>query len=726
MLDLKKVEKLGDLFQNEKEFNHIIKSILEDLKILIGSNPKYKKIDFVFNNVEKADIFDLFSIGVKRKIGKDKISIFFDSNYKKYHPFIVLRELYNLFVPKEIRKSESVQLIINQIIMTQLSSFKHLNEWKRVIRGNLKQSDAITTGYNDLIGYDRLEKFFNIAQQDSSKNLVKLFFNYLHKSKSLFKKDRIYLIALFLDEFKNFSSDSINSEDLVDTINCIIDIFYNVQQFESILKYKDLFQEYKDKRLLTTNLSLRRFEKNLNWIKSNSMIAPSYQLQYKSINLQVILIFISFNSVLSKDKILEALKGFPFFITPKYFYNGFGLDLCGYVVLPKYYIRDLLDLVKKLEDYNYITDFRYFEILNQKHCVNLNYFREFAQNQRIMEIKSQHYEIDYEIQFESDYGGNLTERKLELLDFLILDRIRSFSYFSFGFDKRAKTLGTLKSDLTNEIITQRAIIKELKDTLQKFYESTDLKNHLIKLLEENRKTGFFHIKKIIENYNYAINIVEVFITNNPEISSISKLNEVLTNKNYYFTLNDRVVLKLKYIEREIIQNLFLQLFFSSKTQYYQLKSGFANFNELFNSFYNLKIYNLNTIKSVILNEEIINNLFDVKEKRLKEAYEKFKSYKISGKLINEKIRKYLSYTPPLIKPLVINTIITDQYVHSFLEIILLDSKENRKKLDTLKVYFPRFIIFEICNLSNDQKYVMAEISVPYLSSREKELFMSFF
>ena len=725
MLNLKKIEDLEDLILNERDFNLTINQILGDLtKQLVDASPKYNKIEFSFGQVENTNIFDPFSIGVNRKIEKDKISILVDKDHIKFISFIVLREMYNLFVPREIKKSESIQLIINQIIMTQLSSFKNINDWRKIIRGNLKQYDLLVTGFNYLIGYDRLEKFFRLSQKDSSKNMIKFFFNYLHRSKSLFKENRVYILNLFLNEFKNFKSESMDSEEMVESIKCIVDIFYKIQEFESILKFKEIFQQLKEEKILTTSLSLRRFEKNLNWINSNSMIAPTYQLQYKSINLYPISIFFEFNPLLSKVKIIEILKELPFFMTPKFFYNGFGLDIYGYMILPKYYLNDFLELIKKLENYNYIINYSCLDICNQVHCVNLNYFRDYAQNQRIIDNNYQKYEKGYEIQFKTDYGGKLTERKLELLDFLIFDLIRFFSYFSFGFEKRAKTLRTLKSDLMNEIISQHAIIKELKDSLQLFQKSNDLRNRLIRLIDKNRIEGFFFVKRKIENYVDSLKILEVFISTNPEINTISKFNVALNTKFNQFTINERKILKLNYIERSIIQNL-VPSFFKSKGLYLQAKSVYTNFSKIFNSFYNLKIFNLNTIKDVILNQELIETMLEVKDNRLKEVYEKFKLYKMSGKLIDEKIRKFLSYKPPIIKPLLINTIITDQYVHNYLEIIIIESKESRMKLNSLKLFFPRFIILEVNDFFRKNKYLLVEISVPYLNSKEKGVFLSF-
>lgn len=659
---------------------------------------------------------------MNRKIEDGKVKIILDKEYRKFVPFILLRELFNLFIPREIEKSESIQLIINQIIITYLSHFKNQHDWRKLIRGNLKQYHSIVTGFNYLISYDRLEKFFQMSQLDDSLNIVKFFFNYLQKTKF---ENHSRIINIFLYKILEFEFKPESNEEMVETLRCLIFIFYNQQIFENIHIFKELFQDFKEKKLLITSLSLRKFEKQLNWIHHHSMIAPSYQLEYKAINLLVISLFMEFNHSLNKEKIIESLKGLPFFNTPKYYYDGFGLSIYGYMVLPKYYLSDFLTLLQKLKSTNYITDFSCLDICHGEHLINLNYFRDSIRNRKFIDVKAQKYKKDYEIKFETNYGNVLTERKLELLDFLIFDRLRSFSYFSFGFEKRAKTLRALKSDLLNDIITQRAIIKELKETLQLFHSSTNLKNRLFQIIEKNRKDGFFYIKKKIENYNKAIEIVESFIKRNVEIRSFSKFKEEFKKKINEFDLFEKKILKLKYIERNVIQEL-IPFFFRAKEIYLQSKNDFIKFTKLFNSFYNLKIFDLNAIKSVILKEEILESLFESKEKKLKADYEKFKLYRVTGNLVDEKIRKYLSYKPQLIKPIVINTITADKYVHQFLEINLIESKETRLKLGEFKFFFPRTIILETKDFYNEKKYLLVELSVPYLSNKEKKALLSYF
>jgi len=722
MLDLKKIENLGDLIQNSEEFNQKIKIILEELKNHIELQPNYDKIEFLFNEIGKSEINETFSIGINRKIENEKVTILIEKEFKKFVPFIVLRELFNLFIPKDIVKSESIQLIINQIIMTYLSRLKNQPDWRELIRSNLKQYHSVVTGFNYLVGYDRLEKFFQISQSDNSLNTLKMFFKYLHETKL---ENQSNIINLILDKIIELSFKPENNEEMVETLRCLIFIFYNEQLFDSILKFKDLFQEFKDKKFLATSLSLRKFEKQLKWIHHHSMVAPSYQLEYKSINLHVISVFIEFNHSLSKEKINEVLKGLPFLNTPKYYYDGFGLDIYCYIILPKCYLSDFLELLQKLKNKNYVNNFSCLEINHTDHLVNLNYFLELNQNWRFIEINTPKYKTKYEIQFETNYGNELTERKLELIDFLIFDRLRSFSYFGFGFEKRAKTLGALKSDLLNDIITQRAIIKELKETLNLFHSSTKLKKKLLQLIENNGKNGFFHIKKMIENYNMAVKIIELFINDNLEMHSYSEFKEELKKKINNFDLIEKKVLKLKYIEREVIEQL-IPLFFRSKEIYLELKKEFNNFAKLFNSFYNLKVFDLNALKRILLNKEMIETLYITKEKKLKADYEKFKLYRITGSLINEKIRKYLTYKPQLIKPIILNTITVDKYVHYFFEIIIINSKEARLKLEGFKNYFPRSIILETKDFFSEEKYLLVELSVPYLSNKEKKEFLSYF
>ena len=73
------------------------------------------------------------------------------------------------------------------------------------------------------------------------------------------------------------------NDDTIETIRCITEIFYKVKNFRYLLNYRQLFKEFKENGKIITALSLRRFVKNMNWIKNYSFIAPSYKLIWNTI-----------------------------------------------------------------------------------------------------------------------------------------------------------------------------------------------------------------------------------------------------------------------------------------------------------------------------------------------------------------------------------------------------------------------------------------------------------
>ena len=105
------------------------------------------------------------------------------------------------------------------------------------------------------------------------------------------------------------------NEEIVETIRCLIKIFYKEKYYKNLLSYKQYFQEFKENRELLTDLSLRKFTLNMSWIKNYSYIAPSYQLNWNAIKIAIIPLILRFNPILNKTTIFKVIESFPFFIS---------------------------------------------------------------------------------------------------------------------------------------------------------------------------------------------------------------------------------------------------------------------------------------------------------------------------------------------------------------------------------------------------------------------------
>lgn len=709
-----------------KSIDTIFFDILNEIKLNLELAPYYKKIKIRIFKTYKPNYLKekhIFKIGVNKEVQNKILIIKFNENYKKFIKFILLREIYNLFVPEELKSYKTVQIVINQIIMINLSKDPNLNQWREFIRGNLDYSDHLSKGFDQLSDIDRLEGYFRLQNMEHPHNPIKFFFHYLSKNISLISDNIVNINDLFLNEFMNYISKSMVNEEIVETIRCLIYIFYKVKRYKDLLSYKKYFNEFKEKGVLLTELSLRKFTGNMNWINKYSYIAPSYQLNWNAVNICVIVIFLRFNPIIKRDKIFKIVDNLPFFISPKISYNSFALDLCGYAVLPKVYLNDFVNFIKRLRNFNYIISYHCLLRTYQNHLINLNYFRENSQNKAVINPNHKTYKKNCEIEFIVNFGELFYRKELSILDYLVIDRIRHFNVSGFGFERGTEILNVLKLDLLNEIINQRTLIKNLKNILNSFYVDNDLKTEFLQFIDIYKKCGFFYLRKILEDYLIIISILEKIIIDDQYIKDFTKFHNFIKKQYESHQIEDNILLNNSILIKSIFREI-VSLHSNSKDLFKKNVEKYKKFSKLIEASYSLKLFNLDVIIEIVSNQNLINSIYKVKEKKLKILYEKIKLYKIKTQDIDKIFDELLNNEPPIISPLLINTIITKEYVKDYLQLILTNSEETRKMLNIIKKFFPRILINKTRDLISNKNCYYIEIYTPYLNNREKKLFFS--
>ncbi len=728
MLKLPDLKFLENLSAEEliKDLEVIVQDFFKEIQLFLDINPFHEKIKFILNkNLDTNSLKgkDIFSIGVNRYIDSNVVVIEFFESYIKFLPFIILREIYNLFLPKELKSYEFVQIIINQIILSDLNKSKHLNEWKSIIRENLEQTDLLTKGVNRLFAFDRLERFFKLYHQQIPNNPTQFFFKYLRRNISLisdrmktFNEEDIH--DVFFNEYTNYLSRSMNKDEIVESIRCIIYIFYKVKKYKDFLSYRKFFQNLKEIGGMDTKLSLRKLFSNINWIRRYSYISPSYQLNWNTLDVCVIAIFLSFNPKLRRTDIFKVIEESPFFISPKISYNSFNCELSGYVILPRPYLEDFTEFIRKMKSSNFIIKSYCLLRLSQNHLLNLNYFREYAQKYRIINPNHKTYNKRYEIEFQMDFGNITSSFELSLLDFLILDRIRMFSVTGFGFERNTETLATIKSDLVDEVITQQTLLTNLKKILNKFYVSENLQLQFFQFLKENVDFGFFSIKEILDEYLAILNLMDRVLAKNPKIKTLTDFHKTFKKLNQLNLVEENIRIKNTNLIDTVLNDIF-SIYFESKEKYREEVEKFKNFYDLMNVFYNLKVFNLKDIKKIITDKNLVGKIYSKKEEKLEKYYEKIKLYQITSQEINNILDKLLNNEPPVIKPLLINTVMVKEYVNDFLQLFLANSQKTQRDITQIKKIFPRILVNYTKDLISNNSLIYVEISTPYLTKKEK-------
>jgi len=700
----------------------ITRTLFNGIKSDLGLTPNIPSIKFLFIKEISPQITsppDIFSIGVKKYIQDNIMTVEIYRDYSKFLPFIILREIYNCFIPDKLINYEIIQVVVNQLILFELFKSPYLNKWRSLIRRYLENTELFPIGYSRLWVFDRLEHYFKMY----GTRAIQFFFRYLRGNIILLGDKTGDIHEIFFQEFSDYLSKSMQNDEIVETLRCIICIFYKVKHLRDLSSYKEYFRQFKENGNLDTGLSLSKFVSNMNWINSYSYIAPSYQLNWKAINVCLVSLFLRFHPILDKGKLLKIMSQFPFFASLKISNSSFALDLSGYVVIPKIYLTDFLRFIEKLKEFGYVLNYHCLLLNINENTLNLNYFREYSKNQRVINPHHKHYSRKYEIDFKINYGLEYYNTELTFLDFLILDRIRFFSVTGLGFERRNEILNAIKSDLLNTIINERARVKNLHVILKEFHNSKDLKMRFLQFLERNKNFGFFYIFLNLKECLALLKTIEDILESSPNIRNIFQFRELLKVQNVIQSIEENLTLQ-NYTIRKIVYRDILPAYFKSKETYKRKLEEYRSFYKLFESCFSLKLFNIDGMKKLVSNKDLINTIYKTKKAKLEKTYEKFKLYKITNNEIERILTKFLNNDPPLIQPNLINTIITKMFVNDFLQLIIKDSQENRAKINELKRYFPRTITNISKDLITNETILYVEISCPYLTKKEKKQLFS--
>jgi len=726
MIEVTDLQILGNI-NGEKSYNDLNKPfqrLLKNIQEYLNLKPFHENVQIMITkdkrmNLSKSE--DIFSIGVNRHRQDKVLIIEIGENFSRFVDFILIREIYELFVPDSLKAHEMIHIIVNKIVMIHLAKSSLLNEWRSLIRIKLEDYDLLSIGVTRLFESDRLEKFLKSSSTETPLDPIQFFFKYIRENISIIKEKIDNIYEIFFQEFTCHIFQSENGEEIVESIRCLIKIFNNVKKYSEILRYKDYFLEFKESGKLETNLSQRKFIMNIDWIKKRSYIAPSYQLNWKAINVCLLSIFLRFNPLLNKTKINTFIDQLPFFVSPKISYDSFAVDLSGYIVIPNVYLNDFQRFIEKLEDFGYLIKHHCLVWDINKHNVNLNYLREYLKKHRIINPDHSQYNEKNEIEFTTDLGGKYCRNELSLLDFLVLDRIRFVSVAGLGFERRNYTLNEIKSDLINEIIAERAQIKNLKKHLKIFRDSINLSTEFLQFLEVNKKFGFFYIKSMLENSLTLSKLIERVVKKNPHIRSYSQFQDFVRSKPISQLIEDNILFKNMNGKNVDFKEILI-LFFQSRKHYRRKIEILKRFSDLINSCYKLKIFSINSIIKIVIDQQVVTKIYKTKEAKLKKHYERWKLYKITFQEIDTVIDKFLNIDPPIIKPLLINTILFQE--KDYLQLILNYSEDTLKVMEQIKKYFPRVLINSTRRLKSNKNLIFVEISTPYMTKEEKKLFYS--
>jgi len=713
---------IGSIISN---LDKIFENLLEEIKSYLNLDLIYSTQKIIFWEEDEASENlkqDFFTIGVKKAQKNNSLTISLSNKYKKYLRIILLHEAYKCFVPLNLQDKEIINIFINQKVEIDLQKSENIKEWKAFKRKSVISYEFLEAEF------DRLENFLEQEGGESQPSPFQFFFSYIRKNMDLIGNTKDKFISLetksfFTKIFQEYTLRYIKYPDeILETIRIITWIFNKVETYKSLLDYQLYFKDYKESGLIQTKLSLRKFTENMQWIKTYTYLAPSYKLNWFALEIMSILCFMRFHPIIKTSQIIKVIKQLPFFNLPSFSKNNFGIEFIGYFIFPKVYYNDLTAFIGKLESEGYIIEKKLFILKNTVNTINLNFVK---RRDIILNPNKREYKEEFQIESSMDYGHGTIKSNLTLLDWLLIDRIRSNSITGFGFERRSETLNNLKSDLLNEIESQRKLIIEIKENLNNTHLSSDFEGKILDLINNNQPYGFFYIKQMLNDYLTLFrSIVHFFEENSPSIKNYFEFQEYIKTHGISRAIEDNIL--LNNLQKIILKDLNSS-YFKTKQRLNEKVNEYRKFYNLFKSFYDLKLFNLESIKSIVSDNSLIQNIYNSKDIKLKKKYESYKTYKITNQLIEERLEHFLNEIPPVIQPFLLNTILISLRLTKYYPLLILkDTLQTREGIEKIKWLFPQAAIVEMSEYNTMDNFIYLRFKMPNLSLKEKQLMYSVF
>jgi len=700
LIDLNTLEQLS-IGVGITQIQNSFELLISDLSDYLGKKPILKNIKIVFGSEQREDLKSLkiFNLGVKRIQEKNSLFLKIQQTMGEFLPFILLREAFYSFLPKEVNQNEMIKIYINQIVENHLEKAKGFKEWHNLIRDVLVDRDFL------IAQSDKLSKFFKIENTEEHESPVQFFFNEIHENASVIGNRNIlnYYDEIF-EKYTKKTSKSLYNEEIVKTIQNLLRIFFKNRRYMSLKEYQAFYRKYLEGDKSKSDLSLKKFYENLIWINKFTSIAPSYNIVYSAIGLSTLHCELTFNPFLEMKKVKKLIKNLPFVRAPRIVVNSFAYKIIIAFILPKIYLEDLLKYFNKLLKLGFLIKKDIFLYRELKFILNLNYFLDVLNTSKLIDPQSSRYRKEFEFEHLIKYPSGSPILPLSIFQYAILDRIRNFSVTGLTFDKRIETLKAIKEDIENEYRKQLTYTESFRANFEKLIKSTQDREEFLSFLEQNQKHGLDYVHNTLHSIIRVSNLIEVFLINNPEIKNLHQFRNFLDNNRISQVLEENIFLQDDIIKK-IIFNEFLPKYFQSIDSYRKEITKIKFFYELIDSCYNIKLFSIKSLIKIIKKPKLITEINKTKEERLRSAFKFAKSYKITNQRIESTIDDFLNCKPPIIIPMLLNTILTSTFAKFYPGTILKDTPEIRKKLEKFKSYFPRVQLTILEDLDNGEAFI---------------------
>lgn len=677
-------------------FNYLLNKISNQLKRKPLEYP-YKILfleDDSFESIENI----AFDFGVNRI--SDKRRRFLKVNYKIKNiiKFILLREVFYCFLPISLRNYSMLKVLVLVIVSEISSKYPNYDEWEEICRDN-----SLYAYYKLRIGEVLIKNIKNI-------------FDYIHKYSFLF---------LNLDEqadiITDLATDQImqkhfEKEDELEFFSLIFRIFNIKKRYTRRRDFEDIFKELTLNEKLKTTFTLKKFTRFFKNFLPSSVISPNYQINWRFFSCQYFYCYLFFNPQIGNYKVQKILKYLPFYYASRTYESKFVVEVSGYFIIPINYLEDLKKYFRSLKNYGIVRKYFLFNIGSHENFLNLNYFKKRIFDKKLLLRKDKDYDENLIFSPSVKYISR-ENYEIDLLDIIIINRIRWFSTTGFSFEQKWKQLTKVKSDIFHYLLTQKNNINDLKKILNLYYSNPELKQNVLEVINSYKEFGFFYMKEQITTYLKLINLIENIINTNPDI-----INEIIlfkNIKNYGIGPKLDENLEYKYFQfKENLQNLFFE-YFNKNSKYNEIKNNYQNYLNLLEIVEKLKIFNLKVIETILKKKEIAENIYSSKIQKIQKILKEYRLKKIKFQDIDDRLSQIVNSDPPGAVPFLITSISTRSICPILYNLLIKDTIDVEQKINYLKDIFPRVVKIRVTDMISRTKYLQLDLYSMDLNDNEK-------
>lgn len=660
---------------------------------------------------------EVLDFGINKEIKNGKIEIKIDSESVHLLKFIMLREAFYSFLPKSLENHELLKVLLLSKASNMVKNLENFDEWESILNKN-----RLYVNWRHRTSYILTDKgikhfIYNIQQYAS-------LYEWFYSNEAINEptnRTKIYndFNSILMTEFLNTSNFFEKSTDL--EVFRLLYIMFNMRKkYKNKKDFEDFFKTLLEVKKIKSNLTLNEFKKAFSDFSKRSVVAPNYQVNWNFFNIQLIFTVLKFNGQIEINKTRKIIEHLPFYMYFRTHESKFGIETNGYFCIPNKYVNDLKKFLLKLKEIGILKKMYFIPMKTNSTFLNLNYFKDAVPKYKALSYNDKKFDEKLLFHPKLEYGKK-SDIDLDLLEIMILNRIRWWAGAGFEFERSREYLRKIKGDLFKFLLEQRALVKDLKENLNIFYKNPELNENFLDFLTMNKKFGFFYIIEQLQDLLDISELIEKLLLSNLNIKNQTDLF-IFLNSNFVCRELEGNIKFNNFRQKKELHKLYTS-YFNNTGVYEKQKTNLINFLNLLNTFEKLKIYDVSIIKSILTNKNLAEKTYSLKISKIKKALKEFRLKKIKYQEIDNRLNEIVESELPGAVPWMVSTLSVYNIAPVVFWCLIKDFDEISEKIEVFQKFFPKVVHISGEDSFLKHKYHFLELHFLDLNETAKRNFM---